>query len=135
MPSGLRRVADSHPRRSRERSRLGKQGHAKRGTHCVSLVSVSLRSLCGPAAGRSSLLVNAAARCSRRWFQGKDVPEWPFGRPLALEAQTSTDISMTTRLEELSRLARPTSGPGGSRRGESFNFSRQVITHSRRSSR
>src|SRR6202035_3007616 len=31
-------------------------------------------------------------------------------------------------IEELSRLARPTSGPGGFRRGESFNFSRQVIT-------
>jgi hypothetical protein len=38
-------------------------------------------------------------------------------------------------IEELSLLARPTRGPGSSRRGESFNFSRQVITHARRSSR
>jgi hypothetical protein len=38
-------------------------------------------------------------------------------------------------IEELSRTARPTRGPGSSRRGESFNFSRQVITHTRRSTR
>ena len=38
-------------------------------------------------------------------------------------------------IEELSRLARPTRGPGSSRRGELFNFSRQVITRARRSSR
>ena len=38
-------------------------------------------------------------------------------------------------IEELSRLARPTRGPGSSRRGESFNFSRQVITHTRRTYR
>ena len=31
-------------------------------------------------------------------------------------------------IEELSLLARPTGGPGSSRGGESFNFSRQLIT-------
>jgi hypothetical protein len=38
-------------------------------------------------------------------------------------------------IEDLSRLARQTRGPGSSRRGESFNFPRQVITQTRRSSR
>src|ERR1700733_14404754 len=52
----------------------------------------------------------AGSRARRR-------PEWPFCRPPALDAETSTDISMTTWLEELSRLARPTRGPGGFRRG------------------
>jgi hypothetical protein len=30
------------------------------------------------AAGRSSLLVDAAARCSRRWFQGKEAARTAF---------------------------------------------------------
>ncbi len=30
------------------------------------------------AAGRSSLLVDAAARCSRRWFQGKEAARMAF---------------------------------------------------------
>jgi hypothetical protein len=30
------------------------------------------------AAGRSSLLVDAVARCSRRWFQGKDAARKAF---------------------------------------------------------
>ena len=30
------------------------------------------------AAGRSRLLVDAAARCSRRWFQGKEAARMAF---------------------------------------------------------
>ena len=30
------------------------------------------------AAGRSSVLVDAAARCSRRWFQGKEAARMAF---------------------------------------------------------
>jgi hypothetical protein len=30
------------------------------------------------AAGRSSLLVDAVARCQRRWFQGKEAARMPF---------------------------------------------------------
>ena len=46
-----------------------------------------------------------------------------------------TDISITLPLEERGRLARSTRCPAPSRQGEPFNFSRQVITHTRRSSR
>jgi hypothetical protein len=48
----------------------------------------------------------AGSRARRR-------PEWPFCRPPALDAEASTDISMTLSLEEPSgRLARPNRGPG-----------------------
>ena len=48
----------------------------------------------------------AGSRARRR-------PEWPFCRPPALDAETSTDISMTLSLDELSgRLARSTRGLG-----------------------
>ncbi len=48
-----------------------------------------------------------------------------------LDAEPSTDISITLSLEERGRLARSTRCPAPSRQGEPFNFSRQVFTHTR----
>ena len=65
------------------------------------------------AAGRSSLLVDAAARCSRCWFHGKEAARVAFCTPPAPDAETSTDISMTHSLEELRRPpGAPNRGPG-----------------------
>ena len=52
-----------------------------------------------------------------------------------LDAEPSTDISVRLPLEELGRLARSTRCPAPFRQGGPLNFSRQLITHTRRSSR
>ncbi len=52
-----------------------------------------------------------------------------------LDAEPSTHISSTLSLEERGRLARSTRYPAPSRQGDPFDFSRQAITDTRRSSR
>ena len=57
----------------------------------------------------------------------------PSFRPATIPRMSRASPPSTTDLaiDDLSRLARPIRGPGSSRRGESFNFSRQVITQMR----
>ena len=47
---------------------------------------------------------------------------------LRVKVRPSEPTEHDLAIEQLSRLARPIRGAGSSRRGESFNFSRQLIT-------
>ncbi len=97
--------------------------------------------LCAASVDYSSKLPGDRARSSvphraarGAGFRARRRLEPPLCRAQA-RRRAVTGISITLSLEGRGRLARSTRCPAPSRQGEPFNFSRQVITHTRRSSR
>jgi hypothetical protein len=83
------------------------------------------------AAGRSSSLIDAAARCSRRWFQGKAAARAAFVWT-TVSTSSHQHTSPSRSLGARCRLVRADRHAAPFRPSDPFHLAPQVITHARR---